>query len=61
MLLCSLTVVQGTADSNIEKTKVKGVRSVTLEIWEYNFYGTPTKVQMLNSRRTHAITAGSVV
>lgn len=61
MHLCSLTVVLGTADSNIEKTKEKGVRNVTLEIWEYNFYGMPTKVQMLNSRRTQAITAGSVV
>lgn len=60
MHLHSLTMVQGTAGSNTEKTKVKGVRSVTLEIWEYNFYGTPTKIQMLNSRRTNAIIAGSV-
>lgn len=57
----AFTFFHSGADSKVEKTEVKGITSVTLAIREYNFYGMPTKIRMLNSRRSHAITAGSVV
>lgn len=50
-------VVQRTTDFKVSTFKVKTVRSVILGILEYNFCDTPTKIRMLNFKRSHVIKA----
>lgn len=50
-------MVQRTTDFKVSTFKVKTVISVILGILEYNFCDTPTKIRMLNFKRSHVIKA----